>query len=164
MFAIQKHLCKWGLILENKVCCCFGHRDIWGSVPSLTDILEKIIVEENVTIFMTGGMGDFDGMFSSAVRTLKRKYADINLLLVKPYFSGELNTNKAYYEYMYDEVVIPDVVAGVHPKSAITKRNRWMVEKSDIILYYIQRDFGGAYTAIKYATKLGKKTISVLEK
>ena len=34
---------------------------------------------------------------------------------------------------MYDEVVIPDVVAGVHPKSAITKRNRWMVEKSDII-------------------------------
>jgi len=39
-----------------------------------------------------------------------------------------------------------------------------MVEKSDIILYYIQRDFGGAYTAIKYATKLGKKTISVLEK
>ena len=113
---------------------------------------------------MTGGMGDFDGMFSSAVRTLKRKYADINLLLVKPYFSGELNTNKEYYEYMYDEVIIPDVVAGVHPKSAITKRNRWMVEKSDIILYYIQRDFGGAYTAIKYATKLGKKTISVLEK
>ena len=113
---------------------------------------------------MTGGMGDFDGIFSSAVRTLKRKYADIKLLLVKPYFSGELNTNKEYYEYMYDEVIIPDVVAGVHPKSAITKRNRWMVEKSDIIVYYIQRDFGGAYTAIKYATKLGKKTISVLEK
>lgn len=146
------------------MCCCFGHRDIWGSVPSLTDVLEKLIVEENVTIFMTGGMGDFDGKFASAVRTLKRKYSDIKLLLVKSYFSGELNTNKEYYEYMYDEVVIPDVVAGVHPKSAITKRNRWMVEKSDIILYYIQRDFGGAYTAIKYATKLGKKTISVLEK
>ena len=47
---------------------------------------------------------------------------------------------------------------------AKNSKNRWKVEKSDIILYYIQRDFGGAYTAIKYATKLGKKTISVLEK
>ena len=65
---------------------------------------------------------------------------------------------------MYDEVVIPDVVAGGHPKSAITKRNRWMVEESDFIVSYVIRDFGGAYTAIKYATKLGKKTISVLEK
>ena len=113
---------------------------------------------------MTGGMGDFDGKFASAVRTLKRKYPDIKLLLIKPYFSGELNTNKEYYKYMYDEVVIPDVVASVHPKSAITKRNRWMVEESDFIVSYVTRDFGGAYTAIKYATKLGKKTISVLEK
>jgi len=146
------------------VCCCFGHRDIWGSVPSLTDVLEKLIVEENVTIFMTGGMGDFDGKFASAVRTLKRKYSDIKLLLVKSYFSGELNTNKEYYEYMYDEVVIPDVVAGVHPKSAITKRNKWMVEESDYIVSYVTRDFGGAYTAIKYAIKLGKKIISISEK
>ena len=65
---------------------------------------------------------------------------------------------------MYDEVIIPDVVAGVHPKTAITKRNKWMVEESDYIISYVTRDFGGAYTAIKYATKLGKKIISLSEK
>ena len=56
------------------MCCCFGHRDIWGSVPNLAEVLERLITESSVTVFMTGGMGDFDGMFSSAVRTLKRKH------------------------------------------------------------------------------------------
>ena len=138
------------------MCCCFGHRDIWGSVPNFADVLERLITESSVTVFMTGGMGDFDGIFSSAVRTLKRKYPDIKLLLVKPYFSGELNTNKEYYEFTYDDVVIPDVLAGVHPKSAITKRNRWMAENSDFVVTYVYRDFGGAYDAKKYALKLGK--------
>ena len=72
------------------------------------------------------------------------------------YFSNELNTNKEYYEFTYDDVVIPDVLAGVHPKSAITKRNRWMAENSDFVVTYVYRDFGGAYDAKKYALKLGK--------
>ena len=53
-------------------------------------------------------------------------------------------------------MVIPDVLAGVHPKSAITKRNRWMAENSDFVVTYVYRDFGGAYDAKKYALKLGK--------
>ena len=46
--------------MEEKVCSGFGHRDIWNYVPSFTDVLEKLIVEEDVTVFMTGGMGVFD--------------------------------------------------------------------------------------------------------
>jgi hypothetical protein len=56
---------------------------------------------------------------------------------------------------VYDDVIIPDVLAGVHPKSAITKRNRWMVENSDFIIAYVLRDHGGAYSAVKYANKIG---------
>ncbi len=149
--------------MKNVVCACFGHRNIWGSVQNLSDILEALIISENVSVFMTGGMGDFDSMFCSAVRVLKKRYSNIKLLLVKPYFSGELNTNRSYYESMYDEVIIPDAVAGIYPKSAITKRNRWMVEQSDIIVSYVYKDFGGAYTAVQYAKSLGKKIISVLK-
>lgn len=39
-----------------------------------------------------------------------------------------------------------------------------MVEQSDFLVYYIIRDYGGAYTAIKYATKLGKKIIPISKK
>ena len=139
------------------MCTCFGHRETYKDFSRvLSELLEDLILNQGVVEFWTGGMGNFDGSFSAAVRGLKRKYPEIKLILIKPYFSNELNTNKEYYEYTYDDVVIPDVLAGVHPKSAITKRNRWMAENSDFVVTYVYRDFGGAYDAKKYALKLGK--------
>lgn len=164
MFYYRKLILKEGFKIENKICTCFGHRETYRPFSrNLSEVLEDLILSEGVTEFWTGGMGNFDGSFSSAVRVLQRKYPDIKLILIKPYFSNELNTNKEYYEYTYDGVVIPDVVAGVHPKSAIKKRNRWMVENSDFIVTYVFKDYGGAYDAKKYAEKLGKKVISVIE-
>ena len=139
------------------MCTCFGHRETYKDFSRvLSELLEDLILNQGVVEFWTGGMGNFDGSFSAAVRGLKRKYPDIKLILIKPYFSNELNTNKEYYEFTYDDVVIPDVLAGVHPKSAITKRNRWMVENSDFIVTYVRRDHGGAFEAKKYAAKLDK--------
>lgn len=65
---------------------------------------------------------------------------------------------------MFDSVIVPDVVVGIHYKSAITKRNRWMIENSDIVVAYIYREFGGAYNAVKYAKKLNKTIINLCEK
>ena len=36
------------------------------------------------------------------------------------------------YEKYYDEIVIPKELYGVHPKAAITERNRWMVTNTDV--------------------------------
>lgn len=155
------HICeinlKEGFKIENKICTCFGHRETYKDFSGvLSEYLEDLILNQGVVEFWTGGMGNFDGSFASAVRGLKRKHPYIKLVLIKPYFSNELNTNKEYYEYTYDDVVIPGILAGVHPKSAITKRNRWMVENSDFIVTYVYRDHGGAFEAKKYAMKLGK--------
>jgi uncharacterized phage-like protein YoqJ len=157
LFYYRKLIPKEGFKIGNKICTCFGHRETYKDFSRiLSELLEDLILSQGVTEFWTGGMGNFDGSFASAVRALKRKYPDIKLILIKPYFSNELNTNKEYYEFTYDDVVIPDVLAGVHPKSAITKRNRWMAENSDFVVTYVYRDFGGAYDAKKYALKLGK--------
>ena len=157
MFCYRKLILKEGFKIENKICTCFGHRETYKDFSRvLSELLEDLILNQGVVEFWTGGMGNFDGSFSAAVRGLKRKYPDIKLILIKPYFSNELNTNKEYYEYTYDDVVIPDVLVGVHPKSAITKRNRWMVENSDFIVTYVRRDHGGAFEAKKYAAKLDK--------
>lgn len=76
-----------------------------------------------------------------------------------PFF--KLNEYKEIYENDYDEIIIPSELAGVHPKSAITKRNRWMVDKSELIICYIQRDFGGAFDTIKYANRQSKIIIEL---
>ena len=150
--------------MQNAIASCFGHRTVFHNVSeSLSASIEELITKHNVKTFMTGGMGDFDGQFATAVRGFQRQYKDIKLVLVKPYFSNELNTNKYYYEMVYDDVIIPDVLAGVHPKSAITKRNRWMVENSDFIIAYVHRDHGGAYSAVRYANKIGRPVYNLLD-
>ncbi len=36
-----------------------------------------------------------------------------------------------------------------------------MIEQSDLVIIYIERKEGGAYTAMKYAEKLNKKVINL---
>lgn len=83
------------------------------------------------------------------------------LILVKPYFSNELNTNREYYNTFFDDVVIPNELLDVHYKSAIQKRNQWMVDRSEFVIAGVYRDFGGAFQTIQYASKAGKKVVDI---
>ena len=100
-------------------------------------------------------------LFSSAVRKAKTKYPSIKLICIKPYLTADINENKEYYEYSYDGLLIPDELAGIHYKSAIKARNRWIIDHSDIVIGYTVRDYGGAYTAIQYAKKNNKEVILI---
>ena len=70
-------------------------------------------------------------------------------------------TNIEFYEKYYDSVIIPDSVYGAYHKAAITIKNRWMVEKSDLVIGFVKSNKGGAYTAMKYAQKLDKKILNI---
>ena len=74
---------------------------------------------------------------------------------VQPQSTAYIKKNINYYLDYYDNVIIPDCLAKTHPKGAITKRNKWMVEQSSLLICYIEKESGGAYTAFKYAKKLG---------
>lgn len=43
----------------------------------------------------------------------------------------------------------------VHYKSAITKRNEWLVDNSDMLIAYVTRDYGGAAQCLKKAIDCG---------
>lgn len=147
------------------VCTFAGHREVYQAniADKLDEAISRILKNDNCFRFLVGGIGDFDGMCSSAVRRAKRNYPNkqISLELILPYLTQELNENKSYYEISYDDVVVPIELAGVHYKSAITKRNRWMVEKSDWMIAFVYRDFGGAYTSLRYAEKKGLQIINL---
>lgn len=148
------------------VVCGFGHRNIFDGIESadeilvlkesLTLLLETIIENEESPVFMTGMRGEFDNLFASVVRILKENKKSIKLVLVEPYFSDALNKYKDYFEVMYDSIIIPDEIAGAYPKKAITLRNKWMVEQSDSIVSYVNKEQGGAYNTLKYAKSLNK--------
>lgn len=171
-----RQVCPYGIIEEiisrgcgTVITCTFaGHRDVFQSnIPEKLDAAISQIIEthDDAFIFLVGNDGQFDGMCSSAVRRAKRKYKNkkISLHLVLPYFSQELNEQQDYYKSSFDDVVIPMKLAGVHYKSAITKRNRWMVDESAYLIAYVCRDFGGAYTTLHYAEKQKKQIINLAE-
>ena len=142
------------------ICCGFGHRVLLMDVEKpLRDVLERLVAERGVRVFYTGGMGEFDELFARTVRSMKREFPSLRLVLVAPYLTERLNLDKAFYEAQYDEILIPAELDGVHPKAAIGQRNRWMVDRSDIVIAALHRDFGGAADAVRYAESAKKEII-----
>ncbi len=147
--------------LKEKICSFCGHRDADSSLRTeIKEAIIDIIENKNITTFYSGGMGAFDGMCESVVHELKKTYS-LKLYLIAPYMTQKINRDGKYYKELYDDIIIPDL-GEVHYKCAITERNKWIVEQSDIILCYIYRSSGGAYQTYRYAQKLCK-TISKLE-
>ena len=129
----------------------------------LREVLERLVAERSVSVFYTGGMGEFDDLFARTVRSMKRNDPRLRLILVLPYLTRQAATEKAWYEGRYDEILIPAELEGVHPKAAIGLRNRWMVDRSDIVIAALHRDFGGAAEAVRYAEKRGKEVVRIAE-
>ena len=99
-------------------------------------------------------------MASLIKRVQKEVGSDNNdLTLVLPYTMADVE----YYEKYYDSVIIPELVDGVHPKFAITLKNRWMVEQADLVIVNVEHRKGGAYTAMKYAERNNKKIINICD-
>lgn len=147
---------------DKNACCAFGHRFVYENVGAkLEKVLIELVENRNMITFYTGGMGDFDSMYSSAVRKIKLKYSDVRLVLVKPYFTNDLNTDKDFYIMNYDSVIIPEELMGVHYKAAVKQRNRWMIDNSNYVITYVNKDFGGAYEAQRYAKSKDKKLINI---
>jgi predicted Rossmann fold nucleotide-binding protein DprA/Smf involved in DNA uptake len=84
----------------------------------------------------------------------KNEWCDITLVL--PYTVTDIE----YYESYYDSVLIPSELRREHPKHAITARNRYMVEISDLVIVYAEHS-GGAYDAMKYAERMGKSVVKI---
>ena len=147
--------------MRDKICSFCGHRDVFE--PCVEERAKKEIeklINRGFTVFYSGGMGDFDMICETVIRGFRRKNDKIKLCLILPYMKSEINKDREYYEALYDEIIIPDL-GSVHHKRAITERNRWIAENSDMILAYVFRETGGAWTMLKYAEKSGAEYINL---
>lgn len=140
----------------------FGHRkfDNHESVEEyLYPFLSELIRTKPFVEMYIGRNGEFDIYTATIVKRVQKSMGKDNneLICVLPYPERDIQ----YYEKYYDNVIIPECVEKVHPKAAIKKRNRWMVEQADVLVCYVEREEGGAYEALKYAKKLEKQIINI---
>lgn len=140
----------------DKLCCGFGNREVFENISEKVYEAVLTAADQGCEIFYTGAMGRFDEMFSSAVMSLKINRPNIKLICVKPYLTKEINESGEFLYSLYDDIIIPTELADVYYKKIITKRNQWMIDKSNIVIGYSIREYGGANNAITYAYKKGK--------
>jgi len=145
-------------MLETYTVSFFGHRRI-DDVVRLEEALEEVICrllwEKKYVEFLVGRDGDFDLLVASTVRRCKRNVRDDNsaLVWVLPYPTAELRDNEEAFRNYYDEIEICDASAEKHFKAAIQARNRSMVDRSNLVVFCVERASGGAYQTLQYAKK-----------
>ena len=118
----------------------------------LYDVTQKLI-EQGATTFYLGGYGAFDSLAASVLREQKKRYSQIELILVLAYLNTGRDTSG------YDSTVYPPLET-VPRRFAISHRNRWMVESADVVVAYVLHDWGGAATTLRCVRQKKKQIIS----
>ncbi|HBJ19477.1 MAG TPA: hypothetical protein DDY70_07085 [Clostridiales bacterium] len=110
------------------------------------------LIEAGATQFYLGGYGNFDLLAAKVVQNIKERNPEIRSVLVIPYLDRFYDTG------LYDESVYPPLET-VPKRYAISKRNKWMIDQSDVVVSYVLHSFGGAASSLRYAKRKNKNII-----
>ena len=133
-----------------------GHSQVAdpGLVAEKLNAVIAELIAEGADEFLLGGYGEFDGMAARAVANVRKVNPQIRSTLVIPYIERD------YDRTLYDGSVYPPLET-VPRRYAISKRNEWMVDNSDLVITCVQNESGGAYKAMKYAQSKGVKILNI---
>ena len=93
----------------------------------------------------------------------KKLYPHIKLILVIPYLTKVITKYKEQFYEKYDSILMADIPLSTPKNLRIIKSNQYMVDKSDFLICYINRGWGGAAQTVDYADKKGIKVINIAE-
>lgn len=133
-----------------------GHSEIYYSEDTeqkLYNIVE-VLIKNGANEFLLGGYGNFDRLAAKVVKELKEKHPYINSVFVIPYLDRKYNLE------LYDGSVYPPL-EDVPLRFAISKRNEWMIQNSEVLVAYVKYSWGGAAKTLAYAQKKKKQIINI---
>ena len=134
-------------------CTFFGHKDTPIQIEQKLRItLIELIENNDVRNFYIGNHGNFDNMVISVLKEIKTEFAHIQFYVVLAY----MPTHKCEFP-----TILPEGIENIAKKGAIEYRNKWMVQKADFAITFIERDFGGASKFASLARKKCQKTINL---
>ena len=146
----------------------FGHRyltNVFLIEQRLDSIVLELIRTKDFVEFLVGRDGEFDQLVASTVRRCKKAIRDDNnaLTLVLPYETAEFRNNEQSFCEYYDEMEICEASAKAHYRSAHQIRNRTMVDRSDLVVFCVDHNSGGAYKTMQYAKKMKANSVNLAD-
>ena len=133
-----------------------GHSTIYHQeeVSERLDRTIESLVVEGATQFLLGGYGHFDMLAARSVARAKLLHQNLESILVIPYLDRKHDTK------LYDYTLYPGLEE-VPLRFAISKRNEYMVDAADIIVAYVNHEWGGAAKTLEYARRKKKDVRSL---
>ena len=122
----------------------------------ILEILEKRVGDASVEIFL-GEYGDFDKFAYDCAKKFKNNHTGVKLVFITPYI-----TVAKHKKDRFDLIIYPELEK-IPFQYAILHRNKWMVDKSDIIIAYVTHKYGGAYTMYRYAKQKNKELYNLAD-
>ena len=120
-----------------------GHRKIEITTElkiKLENIIENLIVNKNVRVFLFGSKSAFDDLCYDIVSKLKEKYADIKRVYVRCMYEFISDRYKKYLLQSFEETEYAQKCKGAGRLSYV-KRNFEMIDKSDICVFYYNAEY-----------------------
>lgn len=155
------------IVMEEKVCSFFGHREIelTEELYAITLAAIKKSLDFGCRVFYFGGYGEFDELCYKIVTQIKEENTALELkrIYCVPQ-ERHLRKGGRFRRENYEEVVyLMPAFEGWY--KSIYFRNCAMIDKSDFIIFYAEeREDSGAYKAYKYAKKKkGKRLINLFD-
>lgn len=153
----------------KNTCCFFGNRKIYETAElksKLVEIIEKLVADEKVDIFLFGSKSRFNSLCLELVTEIKEKYPHIKRVYVRaeyPYISEHY---KNYLLESYEDTYYPERIIN-SGRAVYIERNYEMIDKSYYcIVYYDEAATkitckSGTKIALDYAIKKCKNVIDV---
>lgn len=115
-------------------------------VDQIKSAVRYLIDNFGVTDFISGGMGSFDRKCARAVCELKSDYPQIKNILIIPYPDF-----KVFNRECFDEIIFPEGFEKIPHKTAIIRRDFYMVEQARHAICYISHSWGGVSHTYEFA-------------
>ncbi len=152
--------------METYTVSLFGHREVDDTFTierRLEKNIRELLAEKEYVEFLVGRDGEFDLLAASVIKRCRRAMGEENsaLIWMLPYMTAEYRDHEEDYLNYYNDVEVAQNAAGAHPKGAIQIRNREMIDRSDLVIFCVERKSGGAYQTMRYAVKQGVKFINL---
>ena len=150
----------------GKVCCFTGHRQLpKNEVESITKQIKNAMYElyqNGVDTFIAGGALGFDTLAALIVLKMKTKYPEVKLVLALPCKSQTKfwkENDIEIYESIKKQADQVIYLSEEYTKECMLERNRYMVDNSNFVIAYCQKQTGGSAYTVEYAKKHGKTVI-----
>lgn len=147
----------------SRICAFFGHRDteITSEIENLLEKTIRKLINKGIDEFWCCDQGNFDWIVRLVMLRLKEEYKHIYLCYISAYNPDKMSKTKQTWLEDKFEIIYPYEVADGPPKFAIERRNKFIAQNTDIIICYINQNYGSAYKAVKLAQKYQKEIINL---